>query len=170
MTSPGPASLRAQEIFRQVSNTLPSLSGGTQELSPGLQSSAHPALPASLASVRLSVHRRAGPSGQKALLESVQSHELCPLNSLVQVSPLQGSLWSWPGAGALYILQHSLPFFQSVFCQRWKSHIYVCDYVIHIFLPYYHINATRTEICLFQFIHHRIHNAGQTARHKQVVN
>lgn len=101
MTSPGPASLRAQEIFRQVSNTLPSLSGGTQELSPGLQSSAHPALPASLASVRLSVHRRAGPSGQKALLESVQSHELCPLNSLVQVSPLQGSLWSWPGAGAL---------------------------------------------------------------------
>ena len=48
--------------------------------------------------------------------------------------------------------------------------MYACDYVIHIFLPYYHINATRTEICLLQFIHHRIHNAGQTARHKQVVN
>ena len=74
------------------------------------------------------------------------------------------------GQGPLYILQHLLPFFQSVFCQRWKLHIYVCDYVIHIFLPYYHINATRTELCLFQFIHNRIHNAGHTARHKQVVN
>lgn len=74
------------------------------------------------------------------------------------------------GQGPLYILQHWLPFFQSVFCQRWKLHICMCDYVVHIFLPYYHINAMRTEICLFQFIHHRIHNAGHTARHKQVVN
>ena len=40
------------------------------------------------------------PEGQQAL-KSVQSHELCPPNSLVQVSPLQGGLWSWPGAGAL---------------------------------------------------------------------
>lgn len=39
------------------------------------------------------------PEGQQAL-KSVQSHELCPPNSLVQVSPLQGGLWSWPGAGA----------------------------------------------------------------------
>lgn len=79
---------------------LPSLSGGTHELSPGLQSSAHPALPASSASVRLPLHRQAGPSSQKALLESVQSHECCPLNSLVQASQ-QANLWSWPGAGAL---------------------------------------------------------------------
>ena len=81
------------------------------------------------------------------------------------MSPPQGSLWSWPGAGALVVHPPALATFLSVCAVNVGHYTLVC--VITWFTSF---SPTIIEICLFQFIHHRIHNAGHTARHKQVVN
>lgn len=102
MTSPWTSqSLRSQEILGQASGTCPSLSWWTQELSPGLQSSAQPALPASLASQHLALHTLF------PLPRKLFSNLFCPVNSVsltwFKCHLLREASWSWPRAGPLVV-------------------------------------------------------------------
>lgn len=138
-------------------------------MSSALASRVSPPSPACLfgPSVCLPLHRQAGPSGQKALFDLLSPMNAVPLIAWFKHHGRETS-GSWPSRGPCTSPPALATLRECVLSTLEITHLYVYYVSTSFSLPSYKCYENRN---LPISIHSpQNHNAGHTARHKQVVN